>query len=97
MKSNIEIDGLLSTACDMLKYPDCYEELPRIAMVRSIEIIYKRIMKIDSEILEADITQREYEENFEKTFSDYSDYDLTKIINAIKNDYTKVQEEQDEK
>jgi len=84
MKNNL--DGLFIVVCNMLRNPDNYGDLSIEAMCFSLEILNQRIINEDcSCVFEQEVSQKEYEMNLEKLFSE-SEFELIELITKIKND-----------
>jgi len=87
MENNI--DYLLLSASNMLRYPYDCDEISMECMAKSLEILYQRIVKSDCIfLLEQDITKEEYEEYFEELFTELN---VVNMIAAIKRDYENIE------
>lgn len=84
MKEN-NINYLLFSASHILQYPECYGEISRDVMAKSLEVLYQRIVKADCLfIFDQEVSKEEYEEYFEELFTELN---LVNLIDEIKNDY----------
>jgi len=81
---------LLLRISNMLRNPDEYHNLSIESICATLEILHNRIMKIDSSILNEDVTQDEYEQYFEELFSNVDLEGINELIAEIKNDYEKI-------
>ena len=88
MKEN-NIDYLLLSACNMLRYPYSYDEISMDVMAKSLEILYQRIVKADCLfVFDQEISKEEYEEHFEELFTELN---VVNMIAAIKRDYENIE------
>lgn len=83
-------EELLLVICDMLKNPNDYHNLNIQSICASLEILHNRIMKIDSSILNDDVSQDEYEQYFEELFSSVDLDGMDELIVEIKEDIKKM-------
>jgi len=78
---------LLLRISNMLRNPDEYHNLSIESICATLEILHNRIMKIDSSILNDDVTQSEYEQYFEDLLSSVDLEGIGELIFEIKNGY----------
>jgi len=81
---------LLLRISNMLRNPYEYQNLSIESICATLEILHNRIMKIDSSILNDDVTQSEYEQYFEELLSNVDLEGINELIVEIKNDYEKI-------
>lgn len=88
MKMKNNNDKLFISIFEMLKNPDDYNDFSVDVMIATLGIINDRILEVDSDILNQQITKEEYETHYSAIFNS-TFIEMSDIIDNLKSGDTK--------